>query len=222
MGCGNGHTAIKLAAIAGPAGRVVGVDADPGVLEVARQEAARGARPVEFREADALNLGEADTYDLAYARFLLTHLPDPEKGLQSLIGATRPGGIVAVEDIDFHSYFSYPLNQSFDRYVELYRETGLRTGADPLIGPRLVGMFLDSGLEDVDFHTVEPLFREGPGKAIPQLTMEHIRESVVASGLGTNAEVDQIVADLDVLRLDPRSLMGYPRVFQVWGRKPRA
>jgi SAM-dependent methyltransferase len=222
VGCGNGHVAIELATMVGPSGQAVGEDFDGKVLEVAREDAASAGARVEFRERSVFDLQDGEGYDLVYARFLLTHLPNPEEGLAALIRAARPGGIVVVEDIDFHTYFSWPLNEAFQRYVDLYREASSRMGADPLIGPKLVGMFLDSGLDDVEFEPVEPLFREGVGKLIPQLTMEHIRENVVSAGLASNEEITQIVSELDRLRQDPKSLMGYPRVFQVWGRRPSA
>jgi len=221
-GCGNGHVAIKLAGTVGPAGTAVGEDFDAKILEVAREDAKQAGARVEFRQNSVFDLRDGEDYDLVYARFLLTHLADPREGLRSLIRAARPGGVVVTEDIDFHTYFSWPKNLAFDRYVELYRETSSRMGADPLIGPKLVSMFLDAGLDDVQFEPVEPLFREGVGKLIPQLTMEHIRENVVSYGLATHEEITQIVSQLDLMRQDPNSLMGYPRVFQVWGRRPLA
>jgi SAM-dependent methyltransferase len=199
----------------------VGEDFDAKILAVAREDAAQAGAKVEFRQRSVFDLRDGEGYDLAYARFLLTHLADPREGLRSLIRAAKPGGFVVTEDIDFHTYFSWPQNRAFDRYAELYREASSRMGADPLIGPKLVGMFLDAGLDDVRFEPVEPLFREGAGKLIPQLTMEHIRENVVSFGLASHEEITEIVDELDALRQDPQSLMGYPRVFQVWGRRPR-
>src|SRR5205085_1823222 len=52
VACGSGKLTAELAKIAGPAGRVVGVDFSPQMLEVARR-----AHPgLEFLEGDALNL----------------------------------------------------------------------------------------------------------------------------------------------------------------------
>jgi ubiquinone/menaquinone biosynthesis C-methylase UbiE len=219
-GCGNGHVAIQLAAMAGADGSATGIDMDEGVLHEARRLARGRKRAPHFRAGSVLELEATAAYDLVYARFLLTHLADPGLGLSRLIGAAKPGGLVAVEDIDFRSHFSYPRNAAFDRYGDLYRMASQHRGADPLIGPKLVGMFIDAGLQDVRFEIVEPMFNEGDGKRIPQLTMEHIRESVVGAGLADHAEVDAVIADLDAFRLDPRTIMGFPRVFQVWGRRP--
>ena len=44
----------------------------------------------------------------------------------------------------------------------------------------------DSPTQDVGVEVVQPAFRKGAGKRIAQVTMEHIREAVVANGLGHN------------------------------------
>ncbi len=219
-GCGNGHVAIKLASMVGGSGRVVGEDFDDAVLEVARKEARHAGANVEFRQRALSELQDGEGYDLVYARFLLSHLGEAVEGLASLIRAVRPGGLIAVEDVDFRFFLSWPQNPAVDRYAELYRETSLSLGVDPQIGPKLVGMFSDAGLRDLDFEAIQPLFREGDGKLMPQLTMEHIRESVVAAGLASDDEISGIVGELDGLRQDPKSLMGHPRIFQVCGYRP--
>src|SRR5260370_38651987 len=39
-----------------------------------------------------------DSFDVVHARCLLEHLPDRVRGLEHLIGAARPGGLVAICD----------------------------------------------------------------------------------------------------------------------------
>jgi SAM-dependent methyltransferase len=39
VGCGGGHVALDMAGIVGPEGRVLGIDFDPHVLELAREDA---------------------------------------------------------------------------------------------------------------------------------------------------------------------------------------
>lgn len=219
-GCGIGHVAIKLAGMVGEAGACVGEDFDAKALEVAKEEARQAGADVEFRQRALSDLKDGEGFDLVYARFLLSHLADPTEGLASLIGAAKPGGVVVVEDVDFQSCFSWPPSPAVDRYAELYRDAAERLGADPLIGPKLVGMFLDAELRDVNFEAIQPLFHEGNGKLMPQVTMEHIRERVVSEGLASHEEISGIVEELDRLRLNPRSLMGHPRIFQVWGYRP--
>ena len=67
-----------------------------------------------------------------------------------------------------------------------------------------------------------PIFREGEGKRVAQVTMEHIREAVVGAELATSTEVDAVVTDLKAFAGDERTLMSIAPTFQVWGREALA
>lgn len=218
VGCGIGAVTLQIEEIVGPTGRAVGLDVDERCLELARLEAQRLGLSAEFRCARASDPQESSAYDLVFGRFVLTHVPEPEKALEWMVQAARPHGLVVVEDIQFSGHFSYPPCLAFDRYVSLYQEVVRRMGGDPNIGPRLPGMFLDAGLADVDLEVIQPTYRQGPGKQIAAVTMEHIRETVVTAGLASDDEVNGIVADCDAFASDPRTVMSLPRIFQVWGR----
>jgi 2-polyprenyl-3-methyl-5-hydroxy-6-metoxy-1,4-benzoquinol methylase len=84
-------------------------------LEIARQEALRRHLPALFRTEQLSDLQEEGVYDLVYSRFLLTHLAKPERAIERLVGAARPGGAVVVEDIEFAAHFSYPVCPAFRR-----------------------------------------------------------------------------------------------------------
>ena len=219
VGCGIGAVTLKLARRVGRGGRVVGIDVDERCLESARQEATRQGLPAIFRGEGVNDLRDQAAYDLVYSRFLLTHLPEPQRAVEGMVRAARPGGLVVVEDIEFAAHFCQPACPAFDRYVSLYQQAVKRKGGDPNIGPRLVGLLMDAGLEAVGLEVVQPTFRAGPGKFIAQVTMEHIREAVVEAGLASPGEVDGIVADLDRFARNPRTILSLPRIFQVWGRK---
>jgi hypothetical protein len=124
-----------------------------------------------------------------------------------------------VEDIEFAAHFCYPTCPAFGRYVDLYQRVVQSRGGDPNIGPRLVSLFFDTGLDEVHLEVVQPTFQSGAGKRIASITMEHIREAVVQEGLASAQEVERIVADLDGFTADPRTIISMARIFQVWGRK---
>ena len=81
VGCGGGDVSFDLASLVGITGSVVGVDLDATKLELARGDAEQAeVSNVEFRVADVVDgLGEEE-YDVVYARFVLTHLREPEAG----------------------------------------------------------------------------------------------------------------------------------------------
>ncbi|HYM09961.1 MAG TPA: class I SAM-dependent methyltransferase [Bryobacterales bacterium] len=109
LGCGGGDVTIGMARLAGSKGKVVGIDVDAVKLAAAREEAVhQRLGNVEFRDANVFEWSEDAAYDLAYARFLLTHLGDPGSVVVQMRHALRPGGILVVEDIDFNSHFATP------------------------------------------------------------------------------------------------------------------
>lgn len=221
VGCGPGEVSLRLARWVGPQGLVVGLDVDEAYLAQAREAAERRHLPAVFRRENAYDLTEEAVYDLVYARFLLTHLPRPEEVLARLVRAVRPGGVVVLEDGDFAGHFSHPACPALDRYVTLYRHLLRGKGGDADIGPRLPGLLDDAGLRPVHMRVLIPAYRTSPCKYITPITMAHIREPLIAAGLATAAEVDQIVGALNVFAADPRTILSIARIFQVWARRPQ-
>ncbi len=220
VGCGGGDVTLKMAALVGGEGHVVGVDRDPSILQLARWEAEDRGLPVTFRTVEAEELSEESAYDLVFSRYLLSHLPRPQRVLEAMVRAARPDGRLVLEDVYFPGHVCYPPSAALDRFVELYQAVArTNEGGDAAIGVRLLGMALEAGLEEVRVGLVVPTFREGEGKLVTQVTMEHIREAVVGAGLATSSEVDSIVDELGRLAADDRTLMSMAPTFQVWGRK---
>lgn len=220
VGCGGGVVALELARFAGPGGLVVGLDADAAMVALAQQDAAAaGTHNIAFRRADALELDEPSTYDLVYARFLLTHLAEPQRALAGMLRAARPGGLVVVEDIDLTGSFCYPPHPAFQRQHELYTQVIRHSGGDPAIGLRLTDLLLQAGLDDVDLHVVQPVYRQGEGKRLFEITLERVTGALVAAELASAAEVAATLAELAALAARPDTIIGLPRIFQVWGRR---
>lgn len=220
LGCGSGEVTVEIARRVGPGGRVVGVDMDERVLEHARSTAAEREGPIEWRVGRAEDLVESAAYDFVYARFLLSHLPDPSSVLRRMRDAVRPGGCVAVEDIDIAAHTHWPPSDAFRRYVELYRATARARGADSGIGPRLPGLLLDAALEDVTVSISMPVFREGEGKGIARMTLENIAPAAIQEGLAEPGEIRRLLEELTSHEADPRSIQSTAQVFQCTGRRP--
>lgn len=93
VACGSGKLTALLARIAGPNGRVVGLDFSARMLDVARHE-----HPgVEFLEGDALKLPFEDaTFDASTIAFGLRNLAEPVRGLQEMLRVVKPKGRAVV------------------------------------------------------------------------------------------------------------------------------
>jgi ubiquinone/menaquinone biosynthesis C-methylase UbiE len=158
--CGGGHVALELAERVGPRGHVFGFDLDAVKLDLAAALAnERALSNITFMRADVLDAWPVDGVDLVYARFILTHLQQPETCLARAKAALRAGGRLVVEDIDIEGRFSDPPCAALDRADVLYIEAVRRQGGDPLIGRRLHRLVEGAGFEGVQIGLVQPFAR---------------------------------------------------------------
>lgn len=220
LGCGSGEATIEIARRVGATGRVVGIDMDERVLSRARSAADACGLSIEWKQGRVAELDNEASFDIAYARFVLSHLSDPAGALRRMRWAVRRSGKIVVEDIDITTHAHWPPSAAFQRYVELYAATGRARGVDPVIGPRLAAMLIDAGLEDVEVAIAMPVFRTGEGKTIARLTLSNIADAAISSGLTDRAEVNHLLAELSLHEADPRSIQSTAQVFQVIGRCP--
>jgi ubiquinone/menaquinone biosynthesis C-methylase UbiE len=93
VGCGFGDTTRQLAALVGPRGAALGVDAAPRFVEAARREAAdAGADNVRFAVADVQAEPFEDEFDYAFSRFGTMFFANPVAALRNVREALTPGG----------------------------------------------------------------------------------------------------------------------------------
>jgi SAM-dependent methyltransferase len=94
LACGTGNAAL-LAAARGA--RVIGIDASPRLLEVARERARAQGAHVDFREGDLLDLPLADSAaEVVLSVFGVIFAPDPAQALQEVRRVLRPNGRVLI------------------------------------------------------------------------------------------------------------------------------
>lgn len=93
-GCGDGRLAAALARLHGDA-RVVGVDADPRVLELRRDE--ESSLPnLELRVGEVGGAALPERFDAAVCTDVLEHVPDDERAFTWLADHLTPGGVLVL------------------------------------------------------------------------------------------------------------------------------
>jgi SAM-dependent methyltransferase len=223
LGCGGGHVTADLARVTGPDGGVVGVDSDETILQLAREGVEdAGLANVELRAGDVLAWDEQSSFDVVYARFLVTHVPDPAGVVARMAAAARPGGVVILEDIDYDGVFCRPVSPAFERYRSIFMTLVRQRGGDPTIGPWLVGLLRGAGLGDPELRVVQPVHYRGEGKLGNYITMVNIADRAVADGLLAGQEAEGLLTELLTVTEDEDTVMGWPRIFQVAARRPPA
>ena len=221
LGCGSGDVTFEIARRVGPDGHVTGIDMDATKLELARAAGAElGLTQIEFRSSDVSAWQERDAYDMVYCRFLLQHLRDPVDLLRRMWAALRPGGALVVEDADFDGLFCHPPNDAFDFYADNYRRVLAFNGGDPAIGRKLYGYFSAAGIPRPELTLVQDAYASGEGKTLAHSTLEATAESLIDAGLASPDVVAAALASLARFTEDPDTVVGDPRIFQVWSRRP--
>lgn len=97
VACGTGALTLAAARIAGPSGSVVGLDANPEMLAVARRKPAQ----IEWLEGKAEDLPQPDnSFDAVVSQFGIMFFDDKPQALREMMRVLKPGGRLAVAVCD--------------------------------------------------------------------------------------------------------------------------
>jgi 2-polyprenyl-3-methyl-5-hydroxy-6-metoxy-1,4-benzoquinol methylase len=200
VGCGPGTITVDLAARVAP-GRVVGLDVSPDPLAEARAAADRAGAPVSFEVGDVYALEAADdSFDVVHAHQVLQHLTDPVAALREMARVCRPGGVVAVRDVDYGAFVTHPADEGLDRWLDLYYRVARRNHGEPDAGRRLLSWAHAAGLRDVAATTSSwcyssPAEREWWGNSwAGRATASAFAGQAVGYGLASAGELEEIAA----------------------------
>ena len=98
VGCGDGFITRSIAARL-PTGSVLGVDASPRMIEVARSRPDPAGADIRFEVGDVLALPFVDEFDVVVSFNVLHWLVDQQAALTCIAAATKSGGRVIVQQV---------------------------------------------------------------------------------------------------------------------------
>jgi SAM-dependent methyltransferase len=119
LGSGGGLDVFLAARMVGPAGRAIGIDMTPAMIERARANAvAGGYTNVEFHQStiDKIPLPDASV-DCVISNCVLNLAPDKPTVFREIARILKPGGRLAVSDIALKQDLPEALAQSMAAYV---------------------------------------------------------------------------------------------------------
>jgi arsenite methyltransferase len=119
LGSGGGLDVFLAAKMVGPAGRAIGIDMTPAMIERARANAASGGYAnVEFYHAtiDSIPLPDASV-DCVISNCVLNLAPDKPAVFREIARILKPGGRLAVSDIALKRELPEAVAQSMAAYV---------------------------------------------------------------------------------------------------------
>jgi SAM-dependent methyltransferase len=224
VGCGVGDMTCWFGEQVRPSGSVIAIDVSADQLLHGRERAARdGLGHVFFVEGSAYEPGlPSGEFDLVFCRFLLCHLQRPADALAQMAALLRPGGTLVAQDMVMTGMFSDPASRAYSRFAELSVEVGAALGVDYDVGRRLFGMFHDLGLTDLSVSVHQPAFSTGERKRLWEYTFAEAAPGAAAAGIGSEEEVDELLAEFAVISADDAALVVQPALFAVSGVVPGA
>jgi ubiquinone/menaquinone biosynthesis C-methylase UbiE len=194
-GCGSGVVTRAIARRVAPGGRVVGIDASPAFLEIARRyadEAGLGAA-IEWRTADCRRLPFEDgAFDVVLAATVLAHVPRAEEALAEMARVTRPGGRLAVFDFDGDSMLISHPDVALTRLIVLANSD--HAAVNSSLARMLPGILAHAGFADIRTRAYMPI-EHGPGTFYAGLA-ERAGQVAAQVGVITRAELERWLAEL--------------------------
>ena len=194
IGCGPGDVTILAAELVGPTGRVVGIDSNREIIRTARQRRSELAfSNVEFIHTDAETFDRYVDFDAVVCRYVLIHQTDPARFLRAMTQLVRPGGVVAVHEMDasrgLHSNPPIPL---LHRMAELAQQAFQQMGTATDAGGRLVQLFCDAGLPVPTLFAETVVESSRDSLILPWITdtLRQLLPRLVATGRVTKEEAD--------------------------------
>lgn len=150
LGCGPGTITVGLARAVAP-GRVVGIDNSAKVLDRARRHAAAAGVEIDFQVASVYAVPFPDgSFDVVHAHQVLQHLGDPVGALGEARRVLRPGGLVAVRDVDNGTVVWHPGDETLDSWQTAHEAVHRANGGEPHAGRRLLAWVRAAGFVDAE------------------------------------------------------------------------
>ncbi|MFG2874620.1 class I SAM-dependent methyltransferase [Streptomyces sp. NPDC048337] len=221
LGAGPGWTCLDVGAGTGTVARRLLAEA--GVAAVLAVD--RGVRFLAAHPVPGLTVRQEDItsddfapglFHLVHARFVLMHLPSPQRMVAKLSGLLAPGGVLVISDAVDLTTESAPVTPYTRAMRAMWQGLRDTIGTDVSRVPRHPELLRAAGLESVAAEILVPPLE--PGSAISRFwadTWDRAGEAMVGTGLVDRAQIDEAVRYLD----SPRCTGLSPGMLTAWGRK---
>ena len=194
VGAGPGYATVDLAEIVGASGEVLAVERSARFLEVAKQACAvRGLSQVRFRQVDLMeeSLGQLN-FDYTWCRWVASFVSSPEKLINNIAGALRPGGLAIFHEYSHYETFRFmPRRPAMEAFSEEVMKSWRAAGGEPNVALQFPSLFREAGLEVVEAHprilTVSPrsYVWQWPASFIEINLVRHAHQEISRPARGT-------------------------------------
>lgn len=119
LGSGAGNDAFIARAETGEAGKVIGIDFTPAMIELARKNNdVRGFNNVEFRQGDIENMPvAAETADVIVSNCVLNLVPNKDAVIKDIFRVLKKGGHFSISDIVLDGTLPSKIQEAAEMYA---------------------------------------------------------------------------------------------------------
>ncbi|GIH05118.1 hypothetical protein Rhe02_31850 [Rhizocola hellebori] len=193
VGCGPGADIGSMAELVAPGGKVIGLDSNPEMIDVAQRRYATNSN-VDVRSGDAHQLDlDPSCVDRARTDRILQHVEDPQAVVCELARIVRPGGLVGMAEPDWDTLViddeQVDLSRAFSRFLA-------GQVRNPDIGRRLPRLATQAGLTARQV-IVNPVVFDDFGSAEQLLGLRRNSERAVTQGAISEADASKWLARLE-------------------------
>jgi ubiquinone/menaquinone biosynthesis C-methylase UbiE len=221
-GCGPLGALAALSRIVGPAGTVIGVDANAAALEKARALVPH----VRLVHADVHEVELDANADLVYTRLMLMHQADPLRTLTRMAALLRPGGVVIAHEpseLAAHAPASEPAVPAMTRVWELVIAAARARGARTDFGLRGRAYLTEAGFEVVSHRAYFVHYPPAIGYGIPRVALHSLQPTLIQYGITSLEEITRLDAELETaMQRDDVQWVSSPMMLEWIGRLPQS
>ncbi|TMQ07609.1 MAG: methyltransferase domain-containing protein [Deltaproteobacteria bacterium] len=183
-----------------PTARVTGLEIDPLLISRARQLVTGPCvERMTIVEGDVMNPPLPDgRFDVAFARYLFMHIPDPVGAARRIRRLLKPGGRLIVSELDAgFTGLRVPDLPEYDPWARCWEQALRKRGSDPHMGRHMPRVLAAAGFTDI---RLEPYLvsSDEVGSLDPFYTYlfdaDVLGAPLVKMGLATAEQVQQFAA----------------------------
>lgn len=223
-GCGVGDVSLLVAKLVGSAGRVVGVDQDPGALAIGSQRAREsGAAQIRFVRGDFRSYEFDEKFDAATGRYVLMYQTDPVAALRSVMARLKPGGLAVFQELDMSGMpMTRPKLPLFEKCFRWARVANRRSKVNVHMGLDLYRCFVAAGFQQPSVR-MDTIIGAGPDFAGAEILAESMRSILPTLEREGIATAEEVAADTLAERLkdelaSSNGVVTWSPIVTVWAR----
>ena len=224
IGCGPIGILNLLSQRVGQGGMVIGLEREQRFVEMARSEITkRGLGNVKMVQADGLNTGlEKGSFDVVHERLVLINVSAREAFLTEMLSLLRPGGTMALEDVDNVSWLCQPPHPSWDILLNAFHNVFHAGGGDAFVGRRLPALLHAASVRNIRTKVTVETPPLGDYRRTHLISLvDSIRDKIIARGLLKEADLNGHREALMRHLSDPTTTVIDKLLVQCWGQKSR-